>query len=139
MAGFCTFSICTVWIRIAYACFLNYSKLVISAITKMYLVTEPYSMPILCLRIFFKNNCSLIHTIFRCFFYLSTLFYKQGIYDSLLYSLSSALRVPNIPNRLRILIIPRCKHVPQYLPFLKSVPSPEFSLGQSVAEGLDDL
>lgn len=58
---------CTVWTRIAYACFLNNSKLVFSDITKMYLVTEPYSMPILWLRIFSRITVAWFIQFFGIF------------------------------------------------------------------------
>ncbi len=54
-------------LTIAHACFPDNPKLVLGAIAKIYLVTEPYSMLILRVRISFKHNCSPIHTIFRCF------------------------------------------------------------------------
>lgn len=52
----------------AHAGFSNGPKLVFGAITKIYFVTEPNSMPILWTRISFKHNYNPIHTIFCGFF-----------------------------------------------------------------------
>lgn len=95
------------------------------AIAEMYFVTETHSMPV---RVGI-HHCSPIQSIFPPFSHSSILSYKLCIYDSLLCPLPFALCVPNTLSPLQTPTIPRYKRVPQYLPFLKSVPSPGFFFG----------
>lgn len=107
----------------AHAEFSNDLKLVLGAIAKIYFITEPNSMPILRMKIFFNHNCSLIHTIF-CNFYIhppsltSNTFIMVYCAHYSLHRTSQTLQVYFKPLGIRACLTTFCLQDPIHLPYI---------------------